>query len=632
MNHVENNSSDNNFSQVTETPIKRKKARGKQIRVLMLTGNEHKKKEYANFLEKTYGVRLFYRGPPEVISDQVARKILSEMKPTPHYILREESRLKDDITKKVLSGLEVVKNPEMFSNNFLYNSAHLQVWIPKWNKNSTLKEIERKEYFHKVRGYIDSTRKDELNEAVFGWDPIFVNAITGRTNLDADSLWGKSSARQLVLADFVTNHLFYKKPHTLKHHDNLNPKQGVEFSMEMSVGRFMEENKYLSNQNLSIWGLDAIKERILNEGVFFKAGTSRPVRNYFSPPFGGIPLTAKKTDVEETIFMMHDLNHHNIPDLIFDGDDSVKMQNVYVAWRMMSEAMTLVIADMLYADTLVRTDPENEQSVDRRIYPLFKALDIEAQTEKKRQDIIRKLLWANTQYAVLGDDSEWKKMVKQGQEGKLKAYKDHFGKFFIGDHVWTNKNFKNMASKKESYNEWIKTVGKDQFEKAGLLFLSDVVEKIKSRDADLSSFKDVVTHVFDEILETRIFPTETSDSVKVDEEERLSRGFRRYMIGQMSFYFRFQELEGISGRAQALAEKIKENEFFDKKLRDEIYNQYKQDVFYVWGMGVITTSAAHNYTQVHPIFPPFYITYSEQEKIYGSIENVVTTLYGEKND
>jgi hypothetical protein len=331
--------------------------------------------------------------------------------------------------------------------------------------------------------------------------------------------------------------------------------------------------------------------------------------------------------VEETVFMMHDLNHHNIPDLIFDGEDSIKMRNVYLAWRMMSEAMTLVVADMLYANTLAITDPAHRDKLDSRIYPLFEALDIETPTNENRLQIIRRLLWANTQYAVLGDDSEWNKLLKSGCENKLIAYKNHFEKFFVGDHVWTAANYKNMAAKKETYQSWIETVGKDEFRKANLILLSDMVEKIEQRGANLDSIKDVVRCVFEEIMESRIINQDKSKSCAIGEDERLSRGFRRYMIGQMSFYAKYEILDGIKERANVMAEKIRSTPFFGKTQRDELLLQFKHDVYYVWGLRIITTATADNYMQVHPIFPPVFINYGRQE--CKSVKEVLEKLYGD---
>jgi hypothetical protein len=598
-----------------------------RIRILVLTSNSFKKAEFERELGNDYGANVTFDAVPDNVTEDVVRQILSKVTPSPHYILREQTRLYDAILSRELDGLEIVEEPGK-APSFVNSTAKLRVWKPIWNESSQLARLETYKYFHEINGYIDPSRKALRQEGVFGWDHLFVSARTTMSNLDSIRLGiEKTAPRQLVISDFVTRHLFYKTPKKLTHHAELKPTQAIEFSPEMSVASFVEKSPFLSNQNIHIWGLDEIKARIINEGVYFKAGTSRPIGNYFSPPFGGIPLTSKKSDVEETVFMMHDLNHHNIPDLIFDGEDSIKMRNVYLAWRMMSEAMTLVVADMLYANTLAITDPAHRDKLDSRIYPLFEALDIETPTNENRLQIIRRLLWANTQYAVLGDDSEWNKLLKSGCENKLIAYKNHFEKFFVGDHVWTAANYKNMAAKKETYQSWIETVGKDEFRKANLILLSDMVEKIEQRGANLDSIKDVVRCVFEEIMESRIINQDKSKSCAIGEDERLSRGFRRYMIGQMSFYAKYEILDGIKERANVMAEKIRSTPFFGKTQRDELLLQFKHDVYYVWGLRIITTATADNYMQVHPIFPPVFINYGRQE--CKSVKEVLEKLYGD---
>lgn len=613
-------------------PITRKKTTDSlALRVTVLTKNPFKKREFTKDLAEPYGLTVSFKDPTEQVTDQVVRSVLAQTAPSPHFIIREETRLLNGVTREPIS---IVEQPED-APNFVVNESTIAVWVPKW-ENDTFSHFEKYTYTHSIKGFIDHTKKDKRTEEVYGWDHLFVNPLTGKSNQEADSSdWGKLSARQLVLSDFIQNHLFYERPQTLSHHHELNPKQGVEFTSDMAVCRFMRENRYLSNPHLDTWGLFEIRERILNEGVFFKSATSRPIKNYFTPPFAGVPLTAKKTDVEETIFMMHDLNHHNIPDLVFDGDGSDEMRNVYVAWRMMSEAMTLVIADMLYADTLVQTDPENKKKVDQRIYPLFEALAIEMPTKANREKIIKQLLWANTKYAVLGDDSEWKKLLKPGSEKALEAYKNHFEKFFIGDHVWTKKNFENMVASKERFTSWIELLGRDTFSSAGVYFLSDVVGKIKERGAHLTCFPEVVESVFNEIIETRIFPPATQKLAFLDEEERLSRAFRRYMIGQLSFYPHYRALPGVIERGRQLAKTVGQTRHFDARKRKEVYFQYKNDVRYVWGTNVITSSTAENYLQLHPIFPPVYINYNRQSsttvrealyKLYTLIDPTVVYL------
>ncbi len=620
----------NNFTSIqTLPPILQKKGSKSdtRIRILVLTNNLFKQEEFQRDLGTTYGANVTFAPNTEVITSKFLQDFLAKVITSPHYIIREECKLYDASLNIELSGLEIVEKPEK-APPYLNCTAKLRVWKPIWNKDSQLVKFDTYKYFHGVKGYIDASRQGLLKENVFGWDHLFVNAHSGLTNLDSIHLGlGKVAPRQLVISDFVISHLFYKKPQTLSYHPELKPTQAIEFTKTMSVNTFMKTNPFLSNSHLSIWGLNEIRDRILDEGVFFKAATSRPIKNYFSPPFGGIPLTAKKSQIEETVFMMHDLNHHNIPDLIFDGDDSIEMRNVYLVWRMMSEAITLVIADMLYANTLVKSNPENRDKLDSRIYPLFEALDIESPTEDNRLEIMRKLLWANTQYAVLGDKSEWEKLLKSGCEDKLAAYTGHFEKFFVGDHVWTEANFKNMSHKKEAYQSWVHTLGKKHFREAKLLLLSDMVETIKKRNVDLLSINDVVKGVFEEIFETRIIGLVEKNSKAFDDEERLSRGFRRYMTGQMSFYSHYEIYPGVHERGLALAEEIKDCSFFDAAKREKILKQYKQDVYYLWGLNIITTETADNHIQAHPIFPPVYINYTKQE--CRSVKEVLKKLYGE---
>lgn len=591
---------------------------------LFLTSSEHKVREYKEFMQ-TYGTTNYFRTAPENITDLALAQMLVGMNPTPHYILREESQLIDAATQKEVSGLEIVSNPEK-APKLLLNTATVKVWVPQWDeKTQQLKGLLSRVFKHKVLGYINPDFKDKKTPGVFGWDHLFVHANTGKTNQEsASSPWGKQSARQMTLSDFVTAHLFYKQPKNLTHHVDLKPNQAVEFTDEMSVSRFMRKDPCLSNPHLDVWGLNKLKAKLLDEGTLFKAGTNRAVNNYFSPPFGGIPLTAKKTFVEETVFMFHDLGHHNIPDLIPTGNFSIEHRHVYTAWRMMSEAMTMCLADMFYANTLERTNAEWVKSLDSRIYPLFKATQLDAAvTPENRDEIITKVLRANVYYAVLGDDSKWRELLKEGGESKLEAYKNHFGKFFIGDHVWTHANFSNMAKHSEYYEGWIKLVCPEQFEWANLILLDDVVVRLKARGVNLNSFDETVPHVFDEIIKTRFFEKESR--IELTDAQRLENAFRRYMIGQLSFYPRFKDLPGMKERGENLAHELAHRQELGPEVRKLIREKFENDVKYVWGMGCITADAALNYMQVYPVFPPVYINYNRQE--CKTVSEVVTKLY-----
>jgi hypothetical protein len=377
--------------------------------------------EFKIALTDTYGVRVFNQSPPAKIervasagtsrnipiddtNNSSIQQILIEANPTPHFILAEKTELQDAITQ------QPIETHLAFTHHMspVVNGSTLQVWKPAWNDDGTLKAVMYQEYKHRVNGYIDNKRPSAGRGHGFGWDAVFVNSATGKTHAQDATLWRKMSARQLVLDDFITGYLLYQTPKDLKNFA-FSPKEAIDFNF--SVGHFMRSNDYLSNPHLHEWGMDNVLENQANRGLFFKAATSRPVKNYFSPPFSGVPLTAKKSGAEETVFMVHDINHHNVPDLIYDGNNSLAHKHVYAAWRMMSEAITMIMADMLYADSLIKSgvDPKH---VDSRIYPLFQALNLPEITAQNKTEIIISLLKANTAYAVMGDDSLWRALLK----------------------------------------------------------------------------------------------------------------------------------------------------------------------------------------------------------------------------
>lgn len=82
-------------------------------------------------------------------------------------------------------------------------------------------------------------------------------------------------------------------------------------------------------------------------GIFLKVWSYRAQRNYFHPSVNsGLPLIKKDDPVHEGTFMMHDMFHYIFRDPIITGHETDEERVVYIACRMISEACTLVLADM----------------------------------------------------------------------------------------------------------------------------------------------------------------------------------------------------------------------------------------------------------------------------------------------
>lgn len=71
----------------------------------------------------------------------------------------------------------------------------------------------------------------------------------------------------------------------------------------------------------------------------------------------GLPYTPKKDAVHEITYLAHDVGHFTVPDLIFTGKASPNARRTYIAWRLMSEAVTMTMADMVRNQCLNRWYP-----------------------------------------------------------------------------------------------------------------------------------------------------------------------------------------------------------------------------------------------------------------------------------
>lgn len=559
---------------------------------------------------------------------------------SPQFVLREHVVLCDLRSHCPIDPDDIVANPDKYKDKLLEDRSFLAVWKLSWdNETGKLDAIQPRWFEHAAHGFVDPARKGETTADVFGWDAIFVVPQLGKTyqELKQASPCGKIASRQLTLSSFTAQYLLYEKPKGLTHNKELaNVARAVQFDAATSVARFVGSNVYLNNPHRRRWALDKFTTHVLNDGIFFRAAASRPMGNFFSPPLGGVPLTTKKDAVEETVFMQHDIGHQHIPDLIYCGEDFAALPederraivNVYCIWRMLSEATTMMLADCLYASTLAETDAAFVPCLDKRIYPLWCRLQprITDNGGADRLTTMKRLLWANAAFALVGDRSEFEKFLDTAGDEKDKAALDafvaHFERFFVGDHIWSEKNFACMRRNHNEYKAWHdEIVGDKGFERAGLPRIADVVAALRTRKVDCSGTldKQLVRHVWEYLVDTRIAPIFGSDDeiAPLAEQQRISKGFYRYMIGQLYFYARFGAvLPGLKERGRRVMVAIdaatdggNNTAAMSPEAIDAIQTMYHNDVRYVWSMGLISSASCEEYMQMHPIFEPVYVSY-----------------------
>jgi hypothetical protein len=230
---------------------------------------------------------------------------------------------------------------------------------------------------------------------------------------------------------------------------------------------------------------------VVNQGVFFRAAKSRRDGNYWFPGLnGGLPYVPKADAVHEATYMFHDVMHQLMPDLVFDGRNTLDHKRVYIAYRMMSEGVSLVLADMLFVRELA-ADPAHRgyDFAKRRIFPLFEKIE--------RRGDLRWLLQQMVGYVLRGDRGELPVATDEWTRFEAK-----YSRFFVADFQWTRMNWQNLVARTDMARTWIELVHPEAFRAQGVWFISDVVDKI-GRDLPLPV---LCERLFDEVWQHRVSP------------------------------------------------------------------------------------------------------------------------------
>ena len=176
-----------------------------------------------------------------------------------------------------------------------------------------------------------------------------------------------------------------------------------------------------NNESTRKYKVTNIWKTVVNDGLVFKSSKNRRENNYFSTLLNpALPLVSKKDPIHETTFQVHDCGHFCILELIYTGYETSELQQlVYIAFRMISEAVTMMIADVLFIHALKMQGIEYDFD-SRKIYPLYSSSNLDFD----RDGIVptlEKLIRANVDLALKGNDTKFKKIASKEA---LKTFKD----------------------------------------------------------------------------------------------------------------------------------------------------------------------------------------------------------------
>ena len=474
----------------------------------------------------------------------------------------------------------------------------------------------------------------ESDLSVFGWDEQFVSLGTQMTYHEMRKRGLKLSARDLVLAQLTDQYLSFGKLRDLVA-DPQNPERTVDFRRRPID--YVRNNPFLNNSHIDMYGLQNLQREAINLGPFFRASPNRRVNIYWNPGGnGGLPYTpkvdkrTKKPDqIHQTTYFDHDLGHHVLnPDLIFEGATDPLSLKIQTLWRMMSEALTLVKADMLFVDTMVRSGVEYDFSK-RKIYPLFASLT----GDFTKSANLRKLFYANVKYALLGDDSLFRELG--ANEQALDEYESKYSAYFVEDYRWTEQNIKNMCESAKTFQQWRKSVQPlmelSQYTK-GCIPVSACMQNLQARSdrplADLPN-EELIELMFAMVFETTIEPCVDEAEVEIDDDKALKSGFMKYMMAQMYIFDVYDFIPESAKYRERILHYLKANiETLTQDKIDLVRNHFSQFVDILADRNAITEEERNIYKEIFPLFPPFYINYDKSKDSYESIATVSSRILG----
>lgn len=503
-------------------------------------------------------------------------------------VLREKTCL--------LRNNKIVKSKELKNLDRVIHYSELKVLRFEQSKKHT------NIYESKVSGYININKRVDDKKNVYNWDDVFVEIETLKTYQEMKESTLKFSARTKVISQFVEELITFESKIDLNHNP-LNQENVLSFDGE--INDLINNNKYLSiNKNNSL--LKGLVSDVKNKGLFTRSAINKTQRNYWFPSLNaGLPLVPKKDEIHEITFMFHDLMHHAIPDLILSGEDSKLTRDTYIVHRMLSEAITIVLADMLFIDELVNSGVDYDWSK-RKIYPIFKEFKKSGLNDERIKDLV----WANVEFALLGNK---KPLVKLSNKEVVDAYDKKYSKFFIEDYRWTLNNYESMLKSKTALSSWYQEIKDYIPANRKISFYSEGLT------VDLS-YEDKVKTIFEKTWSLLLKNSKTK--TEITKEEMNKNAFFNYMLGQSYLFFKYDIDTESKVFFELLINDLKLLNSFNKEEEKRVKGFFNLYVERLKNKNLISETELKTFKEIVPLFETFFVFY-DKDLTFDSIREIV---------
>lgn len=473
-------------------------------------------------------------------------------------------------------------------------------------------------YTNSVEGFIDLSKKQDESIDVFGWDDIFVVKNTNMTYYEMRELGFKVSPRDNNVSEFLREYVYYSSRKCFKFTRLDVQDRTIDFESR-GCYQFIKENSEFLQRNDNLFNLFT---KVCNEGAFLRSVQNRRENNYWCPGLNaGIPHVQKRDKIHELTFTVHDFFHFLVPDLVFTGKSDRLSKNVYVITRMLSEAITIVLADMVFVDTL--TDTYEYDWTKRKIWPLYNSID----KGTKVTDIIS----ANALYCLLGDSSGYTKLGVD--DTAFQQFHDKYTPFFVEDYRWTNNNWKSMVCDSGHFESWWENVrvARDHYQIdrdfGRLETIDEYIER--NRLDDGMEIEDLVSTILHDLLGNFDLDNQGPRKVPFNSELAIANNaFARWITGQLLIFNKFYFIPDSKFYQEKIVNFIVDREdllsFQDIRNVRGLYEQYLDILL---EKSLISKDDRVTFAEIYPIFKPSFVDYDKGIDEYKSISDVWKTIY-----
>lgn len=453
----------------------------------------------------------------------------------------------------------------------------------------------------RVRGYLD------LREGLVGgwWDDRFRMDETGTTLTEwREKTGSKVSARDLAAERFVSGRI----RGSLRDFQFIGVVPGRPVSFDRLVLEDADEHPFFADPSVDRFGLRGLFRAVANMGVHFRAPADKRSGPVLWDPglHGGLPTSQKDDPFHESVYFAHDIGHQLIPRGMFEGTDTERLRRVNLITNMLSEAFTMVLADMGFADA-IRSSGHPYDYAARGIWPLLEAAGLSGAPIP--HDRLLELMLANGLFAVTGSTEAWERIVSgPGAMPAVDRFRSYYAKFFRADLVWNAANWRDMTRRSDEFRRWWNLVGPIvRANRLGLQTLPELADASDASDGD--DTETLVRKIGTYLFETRIRPILANPPAPEPRERVLNRAFARWMCGQLLAYVRYDFLPEVREEAQTIADALYRNGVRTADDVERIRSFFERRIDRLAERGMLPAPDAAMWKEMVPHVEPKFVGY-----------------------